>query len=699
MALVAPLKSADEVVARVAEIVRPPRRIRPSEAAARYLKTEKGDWDPEVSPYCIEPLDQLASREYQGVVFVGPARTGKSMGLVVGGVTYVVTCSPGDMLAVLATQDVARDWSRIELDRAIRYSPELAARLSPRARDDNTYDKFWRSGVVLKIGWPSATQLSGKTLNYVFILDYDRPDNVDNVDGEGPMWGLAAKRIETFMSRGKCLAESSPGKDISNAGWMPRTPHEAPPCTGILSVYNVGTRARWYWPCQHCGEHFEAQPGLGCFTLVPEFDEVVEAVRTHDVSGLAADWARVACPHCGTLHTPDQKPELNRRRFEGDRILGATWLHDGERIVDGRIEGERRQTHIASYWLGGPAAAYQTWFSIVRAYLAAVQTYARTGDEGPLRQTVNTDQGAPYMPRAMTAKRSAEDLVQRAEHWPKGIIPDPVRFLTAAIDVQMHRFVVHVVGWGEQLERWLIDRFWLTESSRMDGGKRAPLDPAAYEEDWHVLIEAVVQRKYAFASGLELGPEIVLCDSGGREGVTEKAYQFWRHMRGLGLGQRFMLVKGVGRINAPRVQLTWPDSRGRKDRSAGRGDVPVWLLNSNALKDGIAGDLKRQEPGPGYFHVPDWVDPGFYDEMTAETRTDKGWIREGHTPNEAFDLDAYNRAGVIILGGEGIDWRNPPPWATPPAERAKASAASSPEPARAVRSGRSWLDTRRGKFW
>jgi phage terminase large subunit GpA-like protein len=628
--------------------------MRPSEAAAAVLRTEKGPWVPDLVPYMAEPLDHLGGREYRGIVFVGPARTGKTMGLILGGVAYVVTCAPGDMLIVQMSQDAARDFSRMDLDRAIRNSPELASRMSPRARDDNTFDKFFRSGVALKLGWPAVSQLSAKTLQYVFLTDYDRPENVQNVDGEGPMWDLAMKRTETYMSRGKCLAESSPGEEYTDAGWIQRSPHEAPPARGILSLYNSGTRARWYWPCQHCGELFEAAPGLKCFAL-PEWDELTEVVQRADLMTLAEQYAKVVCPHCGGTHEPQQRPAMN---------AGGRWLHEGERIEGGEVVGERRRTTIASYWLGGVAAAYQTWPSIVHKYLTAVLTFVRTGDEQPLKTTTNTDQGAPYLPRAAANRRSPESFMNRLESWERGAIPEGVRFLTAAVDVQAHRFVVQVIGWGVGLESWLIDRFSITSSLRREGERFAGVDPAAYVEDWNVLIDQVIERRYRCGE-LELRPLVVLCDSGGREGVTHNAYEFWRLMRARGLGQRFRLVKGVGNLNAPRVQETYPDARARKDRSAGRGDVPVYLLNVNLLKDGVYGDLTRDVPGPGYVHIPDWIDNDYFSEITAEQRTPKGWERHGRAANEAFDLHAYNRAACIVLKAEAIDWKNPPLWAQP----------------------------------
>lgn len=71
-----------DILAGAAEILRPPRRMRVSEAAARYLVLERpgaesGPWNPDRTPYMVEPMDQWANREKEAIAFVGPARAGK----------------------------------------------------------------------------------------------------------------------------------------------------------------------------------------------------------------------------------------------------------------------------------------------------------------------------------------------------------------------------------------------------------------------------------------------------------------------------------------------------------------------------------------------------------------------------------------------------------------------------------------------
>ncbi len=46
-----------------------------------------------------------ASREYDAVIFVGPARTGKTIGLIDGWVIYNVICDPADMLIIQMTEE------------------------------------------------------------------------------------------------------------------------------------------------------------------------------------------------------------------------------------------------------------------------------------------------------------------------------------------------------------------------------------------------------------------------------------------------------------------------------------------------------------------------------------------------------------------------------------------------------------------
>lgn len=653
-----------DVLAGIAEMVLPPRRLSPSEAAHASLRNEKGRWDRSLVPMMLEPLDMLASRDYQGIIFVGPARSSKTYSMLLGGLCYIVTCSPGDTLMIQMSGDAARDMSRGDIGRALRESPDLQARISTRMRDDSLHTKHFRSGMFLKIGWPAISQLSSKTLQYVFITDYDRPENRDNVDGEGPIWNLAMKRIETYMSRGKCVAETSPGEALTDPNWRPQTEHEAPPVRGSLAIYNQGTRARWFWPCLECGEFTQAKPGLELFNL-PPFEELEKLVKATNPADLAQQFAFITCKKCATVHKMEDRLKMNAK---------GRWLHEGETIIKGKITGKRRNSNIASYWLGGVAATYQRWDNLLQKYFQGVLTYSLTGQEETLKATTLTDQATPYLSRSLARHRGPEALLSRLESWEPGKVPPGVCFLTAAVDVQSYGFSVQVEGFGNGLQSWVIDRYKITTGKRMESADRsAVLDPASYIEDWNCIHEEVMKRTYPLIDHEEIKLEIVLtvCDSGGREGVTERAYDYWRMLNKMGRGRQFMLVKGDARLTIPTAAESWPDARGQTKRGMfARGDVPVWLLNVNLIKDGLASDLGREKPGPGYCHFATWLDKDFFNELTAETRAIDGWKKKNNAArNEALDLKVYNRGGCQMLKAHLINWDDPPVWALDPLKR------------------------------
>ncbi|HAL3579209.1 TPA: phage terminase large subunit family protein [Escherichia coli] len=636
-------------------ILRAPRRMRVADAVAQYMRVPMGagnsvPWDPLVAPYVIEPMNCLASREYDAVIFVGPARTGKTIGLIDGWVIYNVICDPADMLIIQMTEEKAREHSKKRLARTFRVSPEVVSRLSPNKNDNNVYDRTFLAGNYLKIGWPSVNIMSSSDYKCVALTDYDRFP--EDIDGEGDAFSLTSKRTTTFMSSGMTLVESSPGRDVKDVKWRRTSPHEAPPTTGILSLYNRGDRRRWYWPCPHCGEYF--QP---CGDVVAGFRDIADPV-------LASEAAYIQCPSCSGRIMPEQKRELNGR---------GVWLRDGESInADGSRYGDPRRSRIASFWMEGPAAAYQTLSQLVYKLLTAEQEYETTGSEETLRAVINTDWGLPYLPRASMEQRKSELLEQRAEPVPSRSVPDGVNFLVATVDVQAgrhRRFVVQVTGYGSRGERWIIDRYNITQSLRGDSdGESQRIDPASYPEDWDVLLTDVFHKSWPLASdpSQQMRLMAMAVDSGGEDGVTDNAYKFWRRCRRDGLGKRIYLFKGDSIRRAKLITRTFPDNTGRTGRRAqAAGDVPLWLLQTDALKDRVNNALWRDSPGPGYVHFPDWLGSWFYDELTYEERSSDGkWSKPGRGANEAFDLMVYAEALVILHGYEKIRWPDAPEWAS-----------------------------------
>jgi len=656
-----------DIARESAQVLRPPERMTVSEAAEKWRYIDNpgsyvGKWDNATAPYLIEPMNSLTRRNLNAVIFCGPAQSGKTE-LILNWHVYGVMADPADMLFVEKSNTAARDTSRRRVDRLHRHSKPVGERLVARRDADNTFDKTYTSGNMLTLSWPAINELSGRPIMRVALTDYDRMP--ENIDGEGSPFDLGRKRTTTYRSFGMTLAESSPGFTIEDLKWMPQSRHEAPPCKGILSLYNRGDRQRWYWPCPHCKLYFE-----GDFDLLtwPDSADTLES----------AEQAYMRCPHCFTTKgrpiTHGMKDELNQQ---------GRWLLDGLRFDDeGNVYGTPFRSDIASFWLKGTAAAFATWKTLVLNYLKAMEEFRRTGSQESLKSTVNTDQGHPYRPQGTEAERLPEALKERAQDIGEKVVPHGVRFLLALADTQKNKWVVQVFGVGVGMDITLIDRFDIVKSKRLDDdGEHLWVKPATYSQDWKLLVDDVLLKTYPLGddSGRVMSIKLMAVDSGGyakskkttrigdREaGVTGNAYTFWKSLRNEGKGhhKRLLLLKGESNLAAPRCRVSYPDSSSNSNRHANaKGEVPVLMMNVNVLKDKLNGMLDCLDEGQGLVRFPDWTPDEVYAELTVERRENDGWKNPKSYRNEAWDLFTYCVGLCVHLGVERFNWDKPPSWA------------------------------------
>jgi len=636
-----------------------PDHRKPSEWAEqeRYLNNAPGyvgPWRFAYAPYLREPLDQLVNPDLDAVIFVGPAQCGKTE-IILNWAGYSIRADPSDMTIFSPTQNNARDFSNRRIDRLHRDSDKIGKELLEARDADNKFDKHYKNGMILGLAWPTKAELAGKPIPRIALTDRDRMD--DNIEDEGDPFDLATKRTTSYGSFAMTLCESSPSREITDYRYVPKTRHEAPPTTGILALYNRGDRRRWYMPCGRCGEYLEPR-----FELL-EWDEYKSHLD-------AAESVRMRCPTCeGTMH-PDERFTLQQN---------GLWLPDGCSIEHGRVVGDPRRTKYASYWLEGSSAAFTNWPKLVSTFLIAEEEFDTTLSEEALRKFYNTDLGRPYKPKAAENERTPEDLMARAEEIGRNEdgeieIISEVAFLIATVDVQKNMFVVQVWGVipGEPYDLVLVERFDIRKSKRKDeDGDTAWCKPGTYLEDWDLVKEQVLDRTYRMQDreDVRMAVRLVGCDSGGKAGVTANAYAFWRLMKAIGLGQRFILLKGTGRPTAPNCKESFPDASDKKNLATARGDVPVWMLNSNQLKNEANNRLASEIKNKGMVRIPKWMPAWVFKEFCSEILKDKGWEKApGIRNNEAWDL-LYYAIGLCMTRYIKCErpsfWQNLPVWADP----------------------------------
>ncbi|SHG01515.1 Phage terminase, large subunit GpA [Pseudosulfitobacter pseudonitzschiae] len=606
-------------------------------ANGRWASFDRG-----VTPYMIEPANMTTSRLFREVIFAGPARAGKTV-MLMSTVSHLVICDPGVCQIVHMTEATAEAWVDEELMPMIENSPELAKRQGRGRSDRNILSKKFIGGAKISIGPPTKAFLSGKTTRTVLFTDLDRM--ALNIGKEGSPFAMGAKRTETLGSRGMTVAEASPGHVVTDPGHKPATPHEAPPVAGgILELYNGGTRGRWYWDCPGCGEAFE-----------PRFDRLSydKALSPADAGASAV----MVCPHNGCVIEHREKVALNRAGY---------WLHETAAGGLARIEsGDVLKSDRVSYWLNGAAAAFASWARLVSKYETALRGFKAGGDESPLQVTINTDQGLPYLPRAMSDEGalSVEDLRKACKPYAQGVAPEWARFVILSADVQAGRFVVQATAFGVDGCRAVIDRFDIhTPPSDAPGAADRQLDPAVYSEDWAALLP-LMETVYAVeGQSYGLRPMAMGCDFHGAPGVSDNATKFWQARRKEGDALRWYMIRGHGGFKVEGRQ--WYKAPTRASDGKQVRDIKLLNIATDKHKDTTFSGLGRSDIGPGALILGEWMPDGPIKEFTAEKRGEKGWVKRPNMPrNESIDLCGYAQAVAEHKGLLKLDPANPQPWA------------------------------------
>lgn len=212
-------------------------------------------------------------------------------------------------------------------------------------------------------------------------------------------------------------------------------------------------------------------------------------------------------------------------------------------------------------------------------------------------------------------------------------IPDGVGLLTAAVDVQNDRLECVVKGWGDKEESWLI----AYQTLYGDPGQ---------EEVWNEL-DSFLLGSWEHGSGRKVKITSTFVDSGGQH--TDSVYRFVRARQ----GRRIFALKGSSESGK---EILGKFSINNAYR------VKLWLIGTDTAKDRIFARMKIPGPGPGYMHLPDFVEDEYLAQLTSEKavrryRRGKGTVREylkTRARNEALDLEVYALAALYVLGQAAI---------------------------------------------
>jgi phage terminase large subunit GpA-like protein len=439
----------------------------------RYLSSvssaEPGRWRTSRTPYLREIMDCLSA--YSPVEVVNVMK-GVQIGMSEAGfnfVGYTIHHSPGPMMYVMPTIDMAKKFSKTRIDPMVAASPALSEKIKPaRSRDsDNTvFQKAFDGGVLVLTGANSGSGLRGLPVRCLVL------DEVDgypaSADEDGDPVTLATDRTSTFQRR-KIFKLSTPTlKETSRIGPAFRE--------GDQRYYNV--------KCDACGklqpitwDKIKWEPGK------PE-------TAAFECDGFDEETGEV----CGHRH-----PE-HRKGFLLSEANGARWVPTAEPT----------RPNVRSYHLSALYSPWYTWAECAQRFLDVKD------DPAKLQPFINNVLGQEWEDLGGD-KVDPDSLLAKREAYEVDPLPEKVALLTCGVDVQPDRLELEIVGWGRDEESWSIAYHTLAG------------DPSELEV-WDQLDDLLSERFAHPAKSEGLRVSATCIDTGGAN--TQDAYRFIRPREG-----------------------------------------------------------------------------------------------------------------------------------------------------------------------
>lgn len=545
---------------------------------------EPGPYRTDRTPYAREPMRCLSPNHSAKRVVTKVASQMMKTQIALNWIGGCIHMAPANILMLLPSLGLAKRVSG-RVDKTVKATPVLRERVAAaRSRDSrNTLDtKEFEGGTLFATTAGSAANLAEVSARFVYGDEIDRWD-VD-VDDEGDPIELAETRGTTFGRNAKFYFSSSP--TVKGA-------------SRIEDLFLQGDQRHYYVPCPHCGEY-----------QVLEWENLKWSDDFSRAGYLCCNAT------CGTLIEEHSK---------GQMLAAGDWRAHAEG------DGETVSFTLSALYM---PPGWIAWGDLAKQYAKALLATAR-GDLEPMQVFYNTRLARVWDSAQEMTK--ASELKARAEQYRLGSVSAGALILTAAVDTQGDRLELMVSGWGEGLERWVVDHQVIQGS---------PSD----ERTWAALDERLKQR-YRHASGVELAICATAVDSGGHH--TDEVYQFCRLRR----WRNVFAVKGASKSGRPviaqrpsKVDVTW---KGTTEKQG----AELWMIGTDTAKDWIYNRYHLND-GPGALHFSIDLADDFYDQCVAErkiTRYVKGykrseWVKGKADRNEALDLLVYNLAMAHYLG-------------------------------------------------
>lgn len=439
----------------------------------------------------------------------------------------------------------------------------------------------------------SPASVAGWPAKYIFVNEADKWPR--RASSEADAVRGFTNRVRGFPYDSKIVIESTPGELETSRIWA------------YLTAKGTDQR-RYHVPCPYCGHWQTLDFGD---RDSPHGIKWEHPKNGHSDPIQAEETAYYRCPHKGCqIRNPDRASMLQ----------AGLWLSEGQHVnKHGKIAG-KRVVNSPNVGFGPLGSEYSLlisgWGQLAREFLAC------NGEPGKLQDFENSVRALPWDPRPDQVK--PHELAERlCTDSPLGLCPEWAVFLSRGCDVQENGNVIKwkVIAWGPKGRSATIDYGVCRSQKEYENVHRSAI--------------------YRHADGGQ--PLSVLCtlmDSGDGN-VTEDIYRLCRKLH------RCYPCKGASsKLEKAFKPSDLHDSEG----------IPVKLIlvNSDRSQYWIESHLRGYAKSAP-FTLPNEArfDTDFLEELLAEVKIGKVWVKTGAKINDYRDCTRYAWCAAMMVTDDG----------------------------------------------
>lgn len=540
---------------------------------------ESGLYSSKRTPFLEEIGDNLSnSSPIRKVSFMKSAQVGGSE-LGNNFLGYIMSKSPASTLVVQPTVDVARNFAKERIIPMIKES-DILSKLVDFGKNQSTQNVlFFPNGQCKIVGANSPNGLASTPVQYLFCDEVDRYPL--SAGGEGNPLELAEKRTTTFMSNRKVFFNSTPTNSSTSM---------------IYKEYLKGDQRQFNLPCPKCNGY---QP-------LDFFKGLKFKINKKNSIEVEKNSVYYECMYCKYKIQEFEKTEMMNK---------GKWVS-----TNPNAEEYHTSYHINALY---SPIGWKSWEDICNEFL-------RVKDDKYSFQTFyNTTLGLPFAEKI--EKPDYEFLYNRKGKFKSFTAPDDCIYVNAGIDTQNNRFAITLVGYGSNMNIYVIDY------------KEILGDPSE-KETQDKLIE-YLRTPIQHESGVKLYVSKGIIDTGG--GKTQDIYNLCNQYKSLLIPIKGDIDFGFYVKNGDGVEK---DAEGQKI-----GDLNIYRINTILTKKTIYSMLEKKDNknNGGFIHFNEDLPIEFFEMITSEIfvlNYVKGVAKESFKKvttdarNEALDCLVYSIA-------------------------------------------------------